>query len=180
MSEYKIDLKTLLLMLEELFQSGILSTTFVRGRSSRKDKYLATLEIANGKVMSCVIVDSKGQIFLSGGGALDMLQGLDACLWRFDVQHGQPFVKSSSPNAGIAQFSPVQPSLNPANTQSSFPIPKQAFSGNSQSMDRYHRRVFALVDGRRSVEKIAHISALDVYTVLALLHDLEMMGLISY
>ena len=44
---------------------------------------------------------------------------------------------------------------------------------------RAHRHVYLLVDGVRSVRELRRVLRLDEYTVLALLHDLQDLGIIS-
>jgi hypothetical protein len=177
---YKIDLATLLQLFEEFQRSGVFTAEIPRGTLGLKEPGLARVEVINGMVVNCVILGRDGRYLSSGTDALRKLHQMGGLKWLMSTQTG------SSP---VVETSPLR-SLPPA------PLPAPRVTGNLAfhalipmrlaAMERgvmnrltpMQRRVLVLVDGSRSITKIAALLSVRVEIVQGTLRELEAMGLI--
>lgn len=195
MQKHELDLETLLALLEEMRQNGILFTNLPPGLLGQKTGCQVRIDLVEGKVVYCHIEDSTGQIhILDNDKAFSSLYGLGTLKWY--VETGLPDVPppadtNSSPlrampsvNTGpLPTFSPYD--TVPLQNISSI-VPRKVINVESSALrrlSRSQRRVLILVDGTRSVEKIASMlyssSEDNIQTVLRTLRELEMLRLIT-
>lgn len=225
MYTYDIDLETLLSLLTEARQTGILSAELPHGFMGQKVRCWVRINLANGEILRCQIEDNKGRVQVMGNKkALDLLYGLGPLSWRLDTE--SPDARALSANKNNREplelppseriTNPLLPRVQPSNNLrtppplergNTSPLPPVQSTGslrmNSASLrlfsavpqvianlspavlhnlSRRQRRVLVLVDGTRSVEKIAALlfsTPQDTLIVLELLQELEMMGLIT-
>lgn len=128
----------------------------------------AQLFFADGKVTACdVWRKADGQGLFTDGGAISWLTSLPPLRWTLEG----PTSQQALPPAGNG--SRATSSSSPRVPQR----PRQGEQGLLPSLSRKQRQVFALVDGTRSVERIAAILCQPVEVVVEVLHELEAMGM---
>ncbi len=160
---YKLDVVALLQMLQEFQQDATLQTE-IQSVPGAKGRFHVHLSLSEGKVASCFIKDSKGQIVLIGDNALQWLQRLGTLNWTLTLQ--QANTPTSAQNA---------PSLPEPSAPRIF-IPRRIAQIAQEQMSRWprkHRTVFVMIDGRKSVEHIAGLLSLPIKEVEGVLYDLQ-------
>ncbi|GCE16006.1 hypothetical protein [Tengunoibacter tsumagoiensis] len=181
MSEYRLDLKTLLTMLEELQQTGWLMTSLPPQVLGKQEVCLVRIELVRGKVVACFLQGESGRSYGSGLQVLQGIMNVGERRWTYEPQ---AIASSSSQSLDLLQSSyqtsaAASDAANEANTFSAFPIPKRTVSLSLQYVDRNSRKVLALIDGQRSVEKIAALSGLAIPVVLSTLQELTTLGVVT-
>lgn len=205
MRVYKLDLESLLPLLAEFQQNGSLSAVLPPGALKQRGPCKVRIDLLQGQVVYCHIEDSTRQIYvLDNSKIANTLYGLGELDWRLDEgvdklysSREDPYRTQPLPRLeSISGQYPSMPSSSPPPTQYS-PMfqtaPRQSVSSLVprviaapdasilHSLSRNQRRVLVLVDGTRSIKKIAEIlfpSSQDMRTVLQVLRELENMGLV--
>lgn len=175
---YRIDLKALLQLMEEFQYGGVLVAELPRGAFGIKEPCQAAVELTHGKVSGCSI-HSQTKRYASGQYALQMLIDIGILHWQLQAQ--QPAIP---PPAEMSPLRPVFTSPPPPQQMVSH-TPKRVLYARQDYLDqltRKQRRVYVLIDGARSAEKIAQLvssspNALD--EVLQTLQELAALGLIT-
>ncbi len=149
MQTYILDLETLLSLLEEVGQSGTLSTELPTGLPGFKEYCWARVDLQEGKIVFCQIEGRHGRILASGRQALQLVSNLGSREWRL----------VEAPSLRPLSLSPVERSPR---SQRSLPasslVPQQVRLIDRSSLNRLprrHRQVLSLIDGTRSIERIA-------------------------
>lgn len=195
MQKYELDLETLLSLLEEMRQNGILFTNMPSGFLGQKTGCQIRIDLVAGKVAYCHIEDSEGQVhILSNQKAFSLLYGMGPLEWF--VETHLPDVPSlvdtnaSLPGTMLPAVTRPLPAKSSRDTiplwRISSTVPRQIISIEPQvlqALSRNQRRVLVLVDGIRNIEKIASILYLssqdDMQIVLKTLRELESLRLIA-
>ena len=179
---YKIDLATLLQLFEEFQRSGVFTAEIPRGTLGLKEPGLERVEVINGMVVNCVILGRDGRYLASGTDALRKLHQMGGLKWQMNAntQKGSSPVVETSP---LRSFSPSQLPMPRVTGNLSFHmlIPMRTTMMEQGMMNRLtpvQRRVLVLVDGTRSVAKIAALLSVRAEIVQGTLRELEAMGLI--
>jgi hypothetical protein len=130
----------------------------------------AQLSFVDGIVTVCQVWHkADGRSLFTDGGAIRWLTSLPSLTWTLETLAPEkvlpqavngPHMVASSPSPVPRRFRQVEQSV-------------------ILSLSRKQRQVFALVDGTRSIEKIAVILRQPVEVVTKVLHELEMMGVIT-
>lgn len=154
---YQLDIETLLSLLYEAGQSGRLSTTLPSGVPGFKQFCQANIGLQEGKIVFCQIEQSNGRVLVSGKQALQILSRAGTREWQLEEAQ---FRQATSPVA-----TPAPPTVTTATPLSSQErqrglsvIPQRGAFINQNTLShfsRQQRRVLNLVDGIRSVERIA-------------------------
>jgi len=178
MQTYILDLKTLLTLLEEVEQNGRLSTILLSGISGIKERCQAKVDLQEGKIVFCQIEGRDGHVFATGNQALQLLSQLGPQEWQLveTLQSG------SLLPANTVQISPK----NRRNLYTSDLVPQRITFIDQRTLNRLplrHKHVLNLVDGTRSVGRIAAIlfSSTDgqiIQQVGEILQELEAMKMI--
>lgn len=177
---YKIDLATLLQLFEEFQRSGVFIAEIPRGTLGLKEPSLARVEVINGMVVNCAVLGQDGRYLASGPDALRKLHQMGGLKWQMNTQAGSSPVVETSP---LRSLLPSQSSIPRVTGNLSFHtlIPTRIAAMERGVMNRLtpmQRRVLVLVDGVRSVAKIAALLSVRAEIVQGTLRELEAMGLV--
>ena len=132
----------------------------------------ASLLLAEGRVITCDLRnEANDRILLSGVQAITWLANVGSLSWRLE----EPF-------HALRQL--ANPSTLPIQHMRQYEslIPKRTVEGGQTMMiswSRRQRQVFALVDGMRSVEKIAALLRYPPELVEEVLNELQALGVIQ-
>jgi hypothetical protein len=130
----------------------------------------AQLSFVDGIVTVCQVSHkADGRSLFTNGGAIRWLTSLPSLTWTLETLAPQPLLPQAVNGPQMFASSPS-------------PVPRrfrQVEQSVILSLSRKQRQVFALVDGTRSIEKIAVILRQPVEVVTKVLHELEMMGVIT-
>jgi len=207
MQKYDLDLETLLSLLEEMRQSGILITNVPSGFLGQKNGCQVRIDLIEGKIAYCHIEDSEGRIHVLGNNkAFSLLYGMGTLEWYLETRLPEtpittdtspalpstklPAVTRPLPSTKLPAVTGPHPGVSPYSTvpmwSISAVVPRKTVPiepRTLQTLSRNQRRVLVLVDGTRSVEKIASIlyssSQDNVQAVLKTLRELESLRLIT-
>ncbi len=194
---YTIDLVTILQLLHEFQQSGILRAELSSGLAHLKQPCIIMIELLRGEMTACYVKDTRGQTLLAGQEAFQAASAAGKLLWVFDALPDQELLGGeqhfrSLPGPSI-QTSPLN--TGPLQTPSAVPVPKlpanfsrvprvpkrlmQLNHAEISAWSRRHRQVYILVDGVRSVEKIAAMLSQPSQLVEEVLREIEVTGAIT-
>jgi hypothetical protein len=142
--------------------TGILHT---EGRSNvlgSKSFYDVEVTLSDGDIVSCRVVDRKGRSQFAGADALQILSNMGILDWTLTTQSKEVLL--------------TQPSSSPLE------IPYRTVAVEQHLLNRWprlHRRVFALVDGTNTTQKIALVLSLPIEHIKEVLADLQAMNVIG-
>lgn len=179
MQTYILDLETLLTLLGEVEQNGHLSTIFSSGIPGIKERCQAKVDLQEGKIVFCQIEGRNGRVFATGNQAIQLLSQLGPHEWQ--LVETQP-IESLSPITTV-QLSPQ----NQRYLYTSTLVPQRITFIDQRTLNRLplrHKHVLNLVDGKRSVGRIAAIlfSSTDgqiIQQVGEILRELETMKMVA-
>ncbi len=164
---YNLDLETMLSTLSRRQLSGSLVADVPRGRVGREPGHIE-ISVDSGKVVSCSL--QSGQTYITGESALQILARLDIIPWIFTASPKQSLVPSTQ-------------SLVPIGEVSRIPIPRR-FGTLQQTelarLPRTHFQVYAYIDGKRTVEEIAHQLRTTPQQIERVLFDLQTWKIVQY
>lgn len=217
---YRIGLSTLLQLMQGYRQNGRLRAQLPEGTLGLQSSFVF-IDMVQGSVVSCSIVDTQGQLLTSGRSALNTVTYVGVLDWTVlqEYVHTSPrlpvvrphTMHATGPLPAISQYSGQIPAIPqysgqiPAIPQYSGQIPaipqrvehhaephpaanfvpQRSIPIDSLTLTRFPRhlkRVLVLVDGTRTVGKIASILSPQedrIREVLQILRDLEDMGVLS-
>ena len=167
---YKFDLTTMLQILSRLRQNGILRTELQDTRNVA-EKFVAQLDIVEGKAISCYIKNGNGQIIFSDHEALRVLYGLGPLEWILLPRQDMII---SVPRPQLPPQIPLLALPPPASARSS--VPRRTVLVEQRQMiswPRRHRMVYVLIDGKKSIDRIAEILSLPINVVEDIIRDLQ-------
>jgi hypothetical protein len=167
--EYLLDLTTLMQMLSRQQQTGELLASRVH-LPGLNELCQAHLDLIEGTIHSCVIRTMTGTILVQGDNAVAVLARL-VLKWNWTVHQTEP----------LASQTPRPHSYS--NTRDdAYLIPYKAERINQtelNALSRTHRKVFGLIDGTRSTQRIAEfLSSSERAELPTILRDLRSKGLI--
>lgn len=168
---YNIDLATLLQLLQEFRRSVSISAQLPSGALSLKEQCQVKIELVEGKIMSCRIENNNGQVRISGDDALQALYRLGTINWKLQEQIETPKRLTEASPTSLLDPSAIIPQRLARVEQITL-----------NRLSRKHRRVFVLIDGERSVAKIASMLSVtlpNTKEVMVILRELEAMRLIT-
>ena|SRR5581483_7105817 len=160
MRMYQLDIETLLSLLYEAGQSGRLSTTLPSGFPGFKQSCQASIGLQEGNIVFCQIEQRNGRVLVSGKQALQILSRSGTREWQLEEaqfqQTSTPVSTPVLPPAMTATTATTLPNQERQHDPSVIPQRRTFIDQNTLShFSRQQRRVLNLVDGRRSVERIA-------------------------
>jgi hypothetical protein len=167
--EYLLDLTTLMQMLSRQQQSGELLASRVN-LPGMNELCQAHLDLVEGVIHSCVLRTTTGTVLAQGDNAVAVLARL-ILKWNWTVHQTEPLT-SQTP----------RPHSNPSTRDDAFLVPYKAEHINLaelNALSRTHRKVFGLIDGMRSSQRIAEfLSPSERADLPTILRDLRRKGLI--
>lgn len=192
---YTIDLLTILQLLREFRRSGILRTEIPAGLARLKQPCFVVIELLRGEVIACHVKDSKGQTLLSEQNAFEAVSAAGKLNWVFDTvpeyelsgrqPRGRPLpgsVQTSPLTTGPLQTPPALPvAPRTGNLPYRARVPRrllQLSQAEVSAWPRKHRQVYVLIDGMRSVEKIAAMLSAPSQAVEEVLQEIQATGAI--
>lgn len=162
---YSNDLTGLLRMSKETRANGVISTKGI----GPGEPWQAHLTFFQGQVITCHVWSSvNGRSLLTDYEALHWLASLGYLTWNQEA-----FTRQQTSRI----FDDSQAAL-----PQSYEVPRRVVQVEQTTMhswSRKHRQVLALVDGRRSTERIAVILSQPLKVVEIILHDLQSKGVIA-
>ena len=182
---YTKDITFLLRLLWTSKQSGRL---FVEGPGPNESPWQGQLQLDEGVVTACLIRSkTDGQVVLSNDAALRWLTSQGKLVWRLeeDAQPPDPLLpalpsheeakREQRHDEDMLPSSAWRNQLEsiPQRTQKGKAVPVNAFAS------REHRQVLALVDGRRTIEEIAHLLHKPPDFIVHVLQELQAAGFIA-
>lgn len=189
--QYVLDLMTLMQLLSRQRQNGELQADRAR-ISGVREHCQVSIQILRGAIHSCVIRTASGKVVAEGEKAVQLIWGVTL---EWDLLLLQSNSKSfpSQPNF----TPPVTPPATPYPTPRQFlPITSQPTEpitpvipvrvmpsdpGNITQLSRAHRKVFSLIDGQRSIDKIASLLSVAERAELAdIMNTLHSIGVIEF
>lgn len=180
MQAFQIDLKTLLHIFARQKQHGLLQAAISSEKlhcPGARQLLHASLLLDKGAVQTCTIAYKRGEQVAEGQEALQLLLGAGVVEWQWKA-HTLPLLDLS------LQKIPGQQAITPANLRPSLSatsIPCRTLRSEEvlPTLSRAYRKILALVDGQRSIHKLADILALRDEDVMRALQTLQSWGLIS-
>lgn len=167
--EYLLDLTTLVQMLSRQQQTGELLAARVH-LPGMNELCQAHLDLVEGVIHSCVIRTTTGTVLVQGDNAVAVLARL-VLKWNWTVHQTEP----------LASQTP-RPQSHSNTRDDAYLLPYKAERINHtelNALSRTHRKVFGLIDGTRSTQRIAEfLSASERAELPAILRDLRSKGLI--
>ena len=133
------------------------------------EPWQAQLTLSEGQVISCQVQHSAdGQLLLTNGTALQWLASQGSLSWD---QVGNP-AKLLLPASRTPQAEPLPPGAVPQRLTVLGPAERGAWS-------RKQRQIFGLIDGTRSIERIAMMLRQPLNVVQDMVRDLQARGAIT-
>ncbi|GLV57213.1 hypothetical protein KDH_40500 [Dictyobacter sp. S3.2.2.5] len=198
---YRIGLSTLFQVMQEYRQNGRLRAQLPQGTLGLDSSYVF-IDMVQGSIVSCYIVNAQGQLLTSGRSALNTVAYVGALDWTVMQEYVQTSPRLPAVRANTTGQLPAIPQYAGGNTgqipaipqyagHNTGPhpainfIPQRSIPLDSAILTRFPRhlkRVLVLADGTRTVGKIASILSPHedrIREVLQILHDLEDRGLLS-
>jgi hypothetical protein len=167
--EYLLDLTTLMQMLSRQQQTGELLASRVHF-PGMNELCQAHLDLAEGTIHSCVIRTMTGIVLAQGNDAVAVLATL-ILKWNWTVHQTEPLASQTS--------HPHSPSNTQDDVYLTLYKAEQINYTELNALSRTHRKVFGLIDGIRSTQRIAEFLSLSERANLpTILYDLRRKGLI--
>ncbi len=167
--EYLLDLTTLMQMLSRQQQTGELLASRVR-LPGMNELCQAHLDLVEGTIYSCVLRTMTGTVLAQGDNAVAVLATL-ILKWNWTIHQTEPLTSRIS-----------YPHSHPNTQDDAYLTPYKAEQINYtelNALSRTHRKVFGLIDGIRSTQRIAEfLSSSERASLPAILRDLRSKGLI--
>jgi hypothetical protein len=169
---YTKDLESLLDLLGVSEQSGVLQVEQAEGEESGSP-WNAQIHLVEGRVITCEVLRKEdGQVLLRDANALRWLSGLGGLVWNLAETHRQTLTSSPSPPASVRavkrnidpraalyQVDRHEGEISSKQASQSQTIPRRTARGKQTPVNpawpRDHRIIFALIDGKKTIEEIA-------------------------
>lgn len=183
--KFYLDLETIL---QSLRQNGELHGEIPAKKLGNKAPWKARLRVAGGHIVSCQILDQRDVVVSSGEMALEALYKLDAIHWEVRPDSlentGQvPAVKAGHKSGTLPNLvDRVPPAADPEPVHS--PTPYRLVNVSLRQMNqtqwpRDYRLVYILIDGTRSISRIAEMLTMQRADVELILQELKTMRIIE-
>lgn len=184
---YTKDLTFLLRLLHTSKQSGILLVEpLEQGRANGLD-WQGQFQLENGVVTSCLVRNkADGQVLRLNEEALHWLTLQGKLEWQ--MEEHTPSAGALLPSLPPPKEEPQDEAIEDLQTPLAWgkqlrEIPQRTFNGMNVPVNalasRDHRQVFALVDGRRSIEEIVRLLHKPPDVVVRVLQELQIRGFIT-
>jgi len=188
---YTKDLTFLLRLLHTSKQSGILFVEALEQSRLNGMDWQGQFQLENGIVKSCLVRNkADGQVLRRNEEAVYWLTQQGKLAWHMEEQvQSTGALLPALPQSKEALREQLQddaaedPQPPLAWEKQLKAIPLRTFSGNNAPVSafasREQRQVFALVDGRRTIEEIVHLLHKHPDAVVRILHELQLKGFIT-
>jgi hypothetical protein len=151
-----------------------LHTSFSSLPNITKEPCLAELIVGQGKLHTCQVMTHTGHLLLEREGAIARLQHCGSVQWTL--------LPVARPDMLQIQAAPVPRQTSPPNTSFTSGCPQRIhrfIDDQMHALSHGQKHVFALVDGRKTVEHIARLLSKQESDVQQILQTLQDMHLIS-
>lgn len=181
MTTYTLPLAQVIAILQEFQCDGQLQTLLPRNIMRTKESCKAIILLTEGAITFCSIQTISDTTLQSGEQALQTLARAGQLDWVFDPT---PSAQSSiTPSPSIHTPQPVMSDRrsDPLPTvQSIIPRRREQIAQHLfAQLDRKHRRVLQVVDGRRTVDEIAQLLTLPTPEIITIIRELSHFGAIE-
>jgi hypothetical protein len=169
---YSLEYKMMLQALRQLGSSGEFHADIPPQAALREGGYII-LHVQNGNVVSCFILNKKGQKLYHNAEAQRLLPKLGILDWQL-VSSTPP--KPASPNPPIAV-----PDVKPVHGDEDF-IPQRRMVSPAQmrTWSTLERSVYSLADGTRTIEQIAKLLSRPKEIIGQVIHNFEISRVIEW
>lgn len=166
---YLLDLETMLAMMREYRRTGMMTAALPAGSGGMRPGGRVEIILKSGSVVSCRILNETGQSVLEQQEALRAVARVGRLDWTLSELHQEPqhFSVPQLPPPPVAAIKPIPRRLQ-----------EQVAPGQMVTWTRLQRQVFALVDGKKTVEQIAAILSASPPRVQQTLYELQAMGMV--
>ncbi len=203
---YSIDLETMVQILQEHRQTGVLQAEVPGGMAGLRERCRIEIDVVKGNIVACRVENSSERVVLWGDDALREVYRLGVLDWILTLRREPlPPLHESSPGLRtqplsswerISMTDPFMRTPLGSTTGStpvvrpvtgSFPVAgtsliprrtKEVEPGQMQVWHRTQRMVYALIDGKNSVQRITSMLSLSPRVVEQVLRVLQAMGVI--
>jgi hypothetical protein len=203
---YSIDLETMVQILQEHRQTGMLQAELPGGMAGLRERCRIEIDVVKGNIVACRVENSSERVVLWGDDALREVHRLGVVDWTLTLRREPlpPLHESSSglrtrPLSSWERMSMTDPFMRTplgSTTGStpvvrpvtgSFPVAgtsliprrtKEVEPGQMHAWHRTQRMVYALIDGKNSVQRITSMLSLSPRVVEQVLRALQAMGVI--
>ncbi len=141
---YNLDLETMLSTLARRQLSGNLVADVPKGKVGRESAHIE-INVDSGKLISCSL--KSGQTIITGENALQTIARLDVIPWSFTSAPSQLTVATTQ-------------SLSPTGLVPLARIPRRSITlqpTDLAKLPRTHFQVYAYIDGKKTIEELAHL-----------------------
>ena len=186
--EYRLDLNTLLLMLERSTGSLYAEIQHIPGTKGRCQIFV---RLERGVIKSCSLTNERGSEMASGEAATKLIQN-QVLEWQYteSLDRSTSFQETSHTlSQQLPAYRPAVPMLPPPVRQPLVPVPRSPIPRRTYPVpqhefmlwSRLYRSVYSLIDGIVSVDYIVHLLAREQGTerVREVLLHLQQSGLIT-
>ncbi len=169
---YSLEYEMLVQVLRQLGSSGEFHADIPSQAALREGGYVI-LRVQSGNVISCFIVNKKGQKLYHDVEVQRLLPKLGILDWQL-VSSTPP--KTASPNPPLAA-----PGAKPVERNED-PIPQRRMVSPAQmyAWSTLERSVYSLADGTRTIEQIAKLLSRPIQTIEQVIHKLDVSGVIEW
>jgi hypothetical protein len=209
---YSIDLETMVQILQEHRQTGVLQAELPGGMAGLRERCRIEIDVVKGNIVACRVENSSEHVVLWGDDALREVHRLGVLDWTLTLRR-EPLPPLHASSAGLRtqplssweRMSMTDPfirtpsgRLSPGGSTTgstpvvrpvtgSFPVAgtsliprrtKEVEPGQMQAWHRTQRMVYALIDGKNSVQRITSMLSLSPRVVEQVLRALQAMGVI--
>ncbi|WP_220209404.1 hypothetical protein [Reticulibacter mediterranei] len=170
--ESSLPLHDLIDLLTEQKKTGTLEATFMLQQRAFRGRCIAQVQMKEGIIQSCLLSNQELGMKIEGQQALNLLYQLrQEITWTLgfgsaESREPTPFDRSENKNA------PLSASFAPRKV-------RNLTLEESLMLSRKNINVFQLIDGKRSIWKIAQLRNLRSEEAEAILHDLRNHGLVE-
>lgn len=183
---YSLDTETMLQLLRERRQTGILTTDLPMGTAGTRERLRAIVSITAGKIIDCRVEGSNGQLWVVGEEVLQELHSLGTLDWSLTLQQTNPKLPAIQQTSPVLNYSPYLQNASIADTgpikrdEPQIPVRSMVVEASQMTQwPRSHRMVYAMIDGKNTTKRIAELLCMQTTTLEQILRDLQNMHVIT-
>jgi hypothetical protein len=176
---YSLEYEMLLQVLRQLGSSGEFHAEIPSQAALREGGYVV-LRVQSGNVISCFIVNKKGQKPYHDVEAQRLLPKLGILDWQLvsatEGRHKAQPLHDASPVPPLAV-----PSVKPVERNENFiPQRRMVSPAQTRTWSTLERSVYSLADGTRTIEQMAKLLSRPVQTIEQVIHHFDVSGIIEW
>lgn len=179
---YSLDTETMLQLAQNYQQTGLFFADLPPGAAGTRFPCRASMNMLDGTLIDCRIETLNGRTHLVGREALQELHRFGILEWNLSLPPDTSTNSRTTSPTSIMPYSPRDLATTDQPTDGNMLIPTRTVNvspGQMAEWPRLYRKVYFMVDGKNTVEKIADILSLPVVTVEKVIRDLSSMRVIT-